>query len=65
MENVMANNFEELTLDETLDMQGGTDMNEAVHDLFATIGAGVAHAYKGLKWHFSGGTGYWLYDKFN
>lgn len=52
MNNVITNGFCELNENEMVTIDGGTDMNESVHDLFAVIGAGAGYVVKGVK-------GYW------
>lgn len=43
MENVMTNGFTEMSLSEMEALNGGTDRNEAVHDLFYVFGQGAGY----------------------
>ncbi len=53
MNNVMTNSFCELDENEMITIDGGTDMNESVHDLFATIGSIGGYIVKGATWYWN------------
>lgn len=50
----MENNymFKELSLDEKIYINGGTDENEVAYDIGTVIGKGVGYVVKFIKWIF-------------